>query len=139
MTPSPCLGSDLQISASLPSGLTLGSGWSSPVVHLLYSSFLNLGYDLQKKFLQDILLYGFVIGFSFIQITMYLLLILTHFLPIQKVFPFSGSFVMLGCFGGWNDDNQVSQIRVHHDTISQGALFCSGDILNYIVLHIARS
>lgn len=137
MIPSPCLGPHLQISASLPSGLTLGC--CLPVVHLLYSSFLNLGRDLQKKFLQAIPLYGFFIGFSFIQITICLLPILTHFLPIQQVCPFSGSFVVLGCFVRGHDDNQVSQIRVHHDTISQGALFCSGDVLYYIVLHVARS
>lgn len=134
VTPSPCLSWKIQISTSQSSGLALGSGCSLPVVHLLYS-FLNLGHDLQNKFLQAVILHAFIIEFTFIQITICLFL----FTSFQfKVCPFSSSFVVLGCFGGWHD-NQVSQIRGYHATILQGALFCSGDILDYIVLHVARS
>lgn len=66
-----------------------------------------------------------------------------QFLPTFFQFrKFALFLVHLCCWGvlggGGGNNNQVSQIRANHDTISQGALFCSGHILDYIVLHIAK-
>lgn len=64
-----------------------------------------------------------------------------QFLPTSFQFrKFALFLVHLCCWGvlGGCNNNQVSQVRANHDTISQGALFCSGDILGYIVSHIAK-